>query len=96
MAKQKEVQLELGVTRAPGRPCLGDEPLTPAQKQARYRLNKQRKSVTVTFSRNQLEELDFHIRSLRNGGTVVDLSPEALEGVYRAIRDAAFFQLPPV
>lgn len=48
MAKQKEVQLELAVSRAPGRPCIGDAPLTPAEKQRRYRERQKLKIVTVT------------------------------------------------
>ena len=34
--------------RSPGRPCLGDAPLTPAEKQRRYRERQKLKIVTVT------------------------------------------------
>lgn len=54
MAKQKEVQLELAVTRTPGRPCLGDVPLTPAEKQRRYRQRQHQKNITVTLNRDDV------------------------------------------
>ncbi|MGL6539527.1 hypothetical protein ACSZNU_22325 [Aeromonas hydrophila] len=57
MAKQKEVQLELAVTRTPGRPCLGDVPLTPAEKQRRYRERQHQKNITLTLNRDDVTTL---------------------------------------
>lgn len=57
MAKQREVQLELGVTRSPGRPCLGDAPLTPAEKQRRYRERQHQKNITLTLNRDDVTTL---------------------------------------
>ncbi|MFU1708920.1 hypothetical protein, partial [Aeromonas hydrophila] len=87
-----ETQLDLiPQVRPRGRPVTGNA-MTPAEKQARYRARKARKSVTVTFNRTDFEALDMFVRGIRQGHGV-DLDPAALEGVYKAIRDAAFFQL---
>ncbi|MDE7526816.1 hypothetical protein [Aeromonas salmonicida] len=87
-----EKQLDLiPQVRPRGRPATG-KALTPAEKQARYRARKAQKAVTVTFNREHFEQLDTFIRGIRQGHSV-DLQLDALEGVYKAIRDAAFFQL---
>lgn len=87
-----ETQLDLiPQVRPRGRPATG-KAMTPAEKQARYRARKARRAVTVTFNRRDFEALDMFVRGVRQGHGV-DLDPAALEGVYKAIRDAAFFQL---
>ncbi|PJG58835.1 hypothetical protein CUC53_10430 [Aeromonas cavernicola] len=88
-----ENQLDLiPQSRPRGRPSTGSA-LTPAQKQARYRARKSQKSVTVTFNREHFEQLDTFIRAVRQGHSM-ELTPDALDAIYRAIRDAAFYQLP--
>lgn len=89
-----ETQLDLiPQSRPRGRPSTGSA-LTPAEKQARYRARKARKSVTVTLNREHFEQLDLFIRAVRQGHSL-ELAPDALESIYRSIRDAAFYQLPP-
>lgn len=89
-----ETQLDLiPQERRRGRPPTGTA-LSPAAKQARYRERKAKKSVTVTFNRGDLEKLDLFIRAVRQGHEL-ELEPETLEAIHKAIRDASLFQLPP-
>jgi hypothetical protein len=88
-----ENQLDLiPQSRPRGRPSTGSA-LTPAQKQARYRARKSQKTVTVTLNREHFEHLDTFIRGVRQGHSM-DLTPDSLDAIYRAIRNAAFYQLP--
>lgn len=87
MAKQKEVQLELGVTRTPGRPCLGDAPLTPAEKQARYRARQHQKSITVTLCRDDVTTLSSLLTAAKFYGprVGVDLDAKSLQRLIDAL-----------
>lgn len=90
MAKQKEVQLELGVTRAPGRPCLGDAPLTPAEKQRRYRERQHQKNITVTLNRDDVATLSSLLTAAKFYGprVGVDLDAKSLQRLIDAFDDA--------
>lgn len=87
MAKQREVQLELGVTRSPGRPCLGDAPLTPAEKQARYRARQHHKNITVTLSRDDVTTLSSLLTAAKFYGprVGVDLDAKSLQRIIDAL-----------
>ncbi|UBO75848.1 hypothetical protein [Aeromonas rivuli] len=87
MAKQKEVQLELGVTRLPGRPCLGDVPLTPAEKQRRYRERQHHKNVTVNVSRDDVTTLSMLLTAAKFYGPRigVDLDANSLQRLIDAL-----------
>lgn len=80
MAKQKEVQLELAVSRAPGRPCLGDAPLTPAEKQRRYRERQHHKNITVTVNRDDVVTLSAALHlAAKMPSFCGDVDPESIQ-----------------
>ncbi|MDX7783219.1 hypothetical protein SJR90_12820 [Aeromonas caviae] len=87
MAKQKEVQLELAVSRAPGRPCIGDAPLTPAEKQRRYRERQHQKNITVTLSRDDVTTLSSLLTAAKFYGprVGVDLDANSVERLISAL-----------
>lgn len=83
------------VKRKPGRPVTG-KALSPAAKQAAYRLRQRQKAVTVTISRGLLEYLDAQMLAIMEGRTADLISPEQAEELHTAIRRASIVQLPPV
>ncbi|MGN4957472.1 hypothetical protein ACTG16_15850 [Aeromonas sp. 23P] len=87
MAKQKEVQLELGVTRSPGRPCLGDAPLTPAEKQRRYRERQHHKNITLTVNRDDVSTLSSLLTAAKFYGPRigVDLDAKSIQRLIDAL-----------
>lgn len=90
MAKQKEVQLELAVTRSPGRPCLGDVPLTPAEKQRRYRERQHQKNITVTLNRDDVATLSSLLTAAKFYGPRigVDLDAKTVQRLIDALDDS--------
>jgi len=77
--------------RSRGRPVTG-KALTPAEKQAAYRARKAQKTVTVTFSRDDVDALENHVRALLGGFDSV-LHPDKLKSILDSIRSATQSQL---
>lgn len=77
--------------RSRGRPATG-KALSAAEKQARYRARKAKKTVTVTFNRDAAEALELHIRAL-SAGHDAPLSPDMLQSMLDSIRSATQTQL---
>lgn len=84
MAKQKEVQLELSVSRAPGRPCIGDAPLTPAEKQRRYRERQHQKNISLTLNRDDVTTLSSLLTAAKFYGPRIGVDLDA-KSVHRLI-----------
>lgn len=76
--------------RSPGRPCIGDAPLTPAEKQARYRERQHHKNITVTFSRDDVTTLSSLLTAAKFFGPRigVDLDAQSVQRLIEAF-DAA-------
>lgn len=87
MANQKEVQLELAVSRTPGRPCLGDAPLTPAEKQRRYRERQHHKNVTLIVNRDDVATLSQSIAFAKYwaGKNGMDIDVESVNRLIEAL-----------
>ncbi|WP_017411310.1 hypothetical protein [Aeromonas hydrophila] len=77
--------------RRRGRPATG-KALSAAEKQARYRARKAKKTITVTFNRDAAEVLELHIRALAAGHDA-PLSPDMLQSMLDSIRSATQSQL---
>lgn len=77
--------------RGRGRPVTGNA-LSPAEKQAAYRLRKAKKTVTVTFNRDDVDALENHVRALVGGHESV-LDPDKLKSILESIRSATQSQL---
>ena len=85
---------QLPTPRRRGRPSTGTA-LTPAQKQAAYRARQRARTVTVTFDRADIDELEIHVRALV-AGFDVPIPPERALSILTSIRAAALAQLAPV
>ncbi|MBL0431955.1 hypothetical protein JD501_01795 [Aeromonas hydrophila] len=77
--------------RGRGRPKTG-KALSRPEIQAAYRARKAKKTVTVTFNRDDAEALELHIRALAAGHDA-PLSPDMLQSMLDSIRSATQSQL---
>ena len=76
-----------GIKRGRGRPKTGTAK-TGAERQAAYRAKQQDNNVTVTINRALVEGLDAQMQAIRDGGSVVVLTPEQAGEILRALRTA--------
>lgn len=76
--------------RSPGRPCLGDAPLTPAEKQRRYRERQHHKNVTVTVNRDDVLTLSTLLNAAKFYGprVGVDLDAKSVQRLIEALDGA--------
>lgn len=76
--------------RSPGRPCIGDAPLTPAEKQRRYRERQHHKNITVTLSRDDVTTLSSLLTAAKFYGprVGVDLDAKSLQRLISALDSA--------
>ena len=81
-----------GITRRRGRPKTGTAK-SGAERQAAYRAKQQDNNVTVTINRALVEGLDAQMQAIRDGGSVVVLTPEQAGEILRALRTAENKQL---
>ena len=81
-----------GIKRGRGRPKTGSAK-TGAERQAAYRAKQQDNNVTVTINRALVEGLDAQMQAIRDGGSVVVLTPEQAGEILRALRTAESKQL---
>ncbi|MGL5294675.1 MAG: hypothetical protein ACRC9V_13080 [Aeromonas sp.] len=81
-----------GVKRGRGRPK-SENAKTGAERQAAFRAKQQDNNVTVTINRGILEGLDAQMQAIRDGGSVVVLTPEQAGEILKAIRKANIRQL---
>jgi len=81
-----------GIKRGRGRPKTGSAK-TGAERQAAYRAKQQDNKVTVTINRALMEGLDAQMQAIRDGGSVVVLTPEQAGEILRALRIAENKQL---
>ena len=81
-----------GIKRGRGRPKTGSAK-TGAERQAAYRAKQQDNNVTVTINRALVEGLDAQMQAIRDGGSVVVLTPEQAGEILRALRTAENKQL---
>ena len=81
-----------GIRRGRGRPKTGSAK-TGAERQAAYRAKQQDNNVTVTINRALVEGLDAQMQAIRDGGSVVVLTPEQAGEILRALRTAENKQL---
>ncbi|QLL88761.1 hypothetical protein GWG10_11405 [Aeromonas caviae] len=63
--------------RSPGRPCIGDAPLTPAEKQRRYRERQHHKNITVTLSRDDVTTLSSLLTAAKFYGPRIGVELDA-------------------
>ena len=76
-----------GIKRGRGRPKTGAAK-TGAERQAAYRAKQKENNVTVTINRALVEGLDAQMQAIRDGGSVVVLTPEQAGEILRALRTA--------
>ncbi|BBQ28380.1 MULTISPECIES: hypothetical protein [Aeromonas] len=81
-----------GIKRGRGRPKTGSAK-TGAERQAAYRAKQQDNNVTVTINRALVERLDAQMQAIRDGGSVLVLTPEQAGEILRALRTAELKQL---
>jgi hypothetical protein len=81
-----------GEKRGRGRPKTGTAK-TGAERQAAFRAKKQDNSVTVTINRGLLEGLDAQMQAIRDGASVLVLTPEQAGEILKAIRKSSLKQL---
>ena len=81
-----------GEKRGRGRPKTGNAK-TGAERQAAYRAKQQENNVTVTINRGLLEGLDAQMQAVRDGSSVLVLTPEQAGEILRALRTAENKQL---
>ena len=81
-----------GIKRGRGRPKTGTAK-SGAERQAAYRAKQQGNNVTVTINRALVEGLDAQMQAIRDGGSVVVLTPEQAGEILRALRTAENKQL---
>ena len=81
-----------GEKRGRGRPKTGTAK-TGAERQAAFRAKKQENNVTVTISRGLLEGLDAQMQAIRDGGSVLVLTPDQAGEILKAIRKSSLKQL---
>ena len=81
-----------GEKRGRGRPKTGNAK-TGAERQAAYRAKQQENNVTVTINRELLEGLDAQMQAIRDGGSVLILTPEQASEILKAIRKSSLKQL---
>ena len=81
-----------GEKRGRGRPKTGTAK-TGAERQAAFRAKQQDNNVTVTINRALVERLDAQMQAIRDGGSVVVLTPEQAGEILRALRTAENKQL---
>ncbi|HDX8425118.1 TPA: hypothetical protein RUX60_004460 [Aeromonas hydrophila] len=78
--------------RGRGRPKTGTAK-TGAERQATFRAKQQENNVTVTINRGLLERLDAQMQAIRDGGSVLVLTPEQAGEILKAIRKSSLKQL---
>ena len=66
---------------------------TGAERQAAYRAKQLENGVTVTINRELLEGLDAQMQAIRDGSSVVVLTPEQAGEILKAIRKSSLKQL---
>ena len=76
-----------GIKRRRGRPKTGSAK-TGAERQAAYRAKQKENNVTVTINWALVEGLDAQMQAIRDGGSVVVLTPEQAGEILRALRTA--------
>ena len=81
-----------GIKRGRGRPKTGTAK-SGAERQAAYRAKQQEDNVTVTINRALVERLDAQMQAIRDGGSVLVLTPEQAGEILRALRTAELKQL---
>ena len=81
-----------GIKRGRGRPKTGTAK-SGAERPAAYRAKQQGNNVTVTINRALVEGLDAQMQAIRDGGSVVVLTPEQAGEILRALRTAENKQL---
>jgi len=81
-----------GEKRGRGRPKTGNAK-TGAERQAAFRAKQQDNNVTVTIKRGLLEGLDAQMQAIRDGGSVLILTPEQASEILKAIRKSSLKQL---
>ena len=81
-----------GEKRGRGRPKTGTAK-TGAERQAAFRAKQQENNVTVTISRGLLEGLDAQMQAIRDGGSVLVLTPDQAGEILKAIRKSSLKQL---
>ena len=81
-----------GEKRGRGRPKTGNAK-TGAERQAAYRAKQLENGVTVTINRGLLEGLDAQMQAIRDGSSVVVLTPEQAGEILKAIRKSSLKQL---
>jgi hypothetical protein len=81
-----------GEKRGRGRPKT-ENAKTGAERQAAYRAKQLENGVTVTINRGLLEGLDAQMQAIRDGSSVVVLTPEQAGEILKAIRKSSLKQL---
>ena len=81
-----------GEKRGRGRPKTGNAK-TGAERQAAYRAKQLENGVTVTIKRDLLEGLDAQMQAIRDGSSVMVLTPEQAGEILKAIRKSSLKQL---
>ena len=81
-----------GIKRGRGRPKTGTAK-SGAERQAAYRAKQLENGVTVTINRGLLEGLDAQMQAIRDGSSVVVLTPEQAGEILKAIRKSSLKQL---
>lgn len=81
-----------GEKRGRGRPKTGNAK-TGAERQADYRAKQQENNVTVTINRELLEGLDAQMQTIRDGGSVLVITPEQAGEILKTIRHSSLKQL---
>ena len=81
-----------GEKRGRGRPKTGTAK-TGAERQAAFRAKQQESNVTVTINRGLLEGLDAQMQAIRDGGSVLVLTPDQAGEILKAIRKSSLKQL---
>ncbi|MGL4890566.1 MAG: hypothetical protein ACRC52_07170 [Aeromonas veronii] len=76
-----------GEKRGRGRPKTGTAK-TGAERQAAFRAKQQENNVTVTINRELLEGLDAQMQAIRDGGSVLVLTPEQAGEILNALHTA--------
>jgi hypothetical protein len=83
-----------GEKRPRGRPKTGTAK-TGAERQAAYRAKVQGNNVTVTINRKLIDSLSAQLQAIRDGGSVLVLTPEQAGDILKAIRTADLKQIQP-